>query len=265
MRHIKFKLITAILLIIFGSAVLSKTILIPPLSDTVKETENSDTNVENTQEIAETYGIDYSEGIKKLKENLPEYTGEDVVLINDNQNFFTEEERNTSEEFETYSGLDDLGRCQTAYANISLFTMPTFERSESLSEVKPTGYQVKIYPEISNGGNLYNRCHLIAFCLASEEVNEYNLITGTRQMNEAMAKYVEIPVAKFVETTGNHVLYRVTPIFIDNELVARGVLVETYSVEDQGKSFNDCAYFFNSQSGITIDYQTGNSEYAKGE
>lgn len=187
------------------------------------------------------------------EEELPAYKGEPAVEYHDNQPFFTKEDIQR-EPFEEYGEKDSLGRCTYAYALIDADMMPTDTR-ESLLEVYPTGFQNNEYPDLIEDSFLYNRCHLIAFELTGENVNMNNLITGTRYMNiEGMLPF-ENRCASYIRRTGNHVLYRVTPVFIDDELVCRGVLMEAESVEDDEISF--CIFCFNVQPGIEIDYQTG--------
>lgn len=185
------------------------------------------------------------------------YRGVAYVEIHDNQPFFHESEYVT-EAFEEYSNLDKLGRCGSAYACIGKEIMPTEER-EAIGQIKPSGWHTVKYPEIIADRYLYNRCHLIAFSLAGENANEKNLITGTRYMNvEGMLPF-EITVAEYVEETGNHVMYRVTPVFSGSNLVADGVIMEAYSVEDEGAGVNFCVYVYNVQPGVKIDYETGES------
>ena len=191
-------------------------------------------------------------------EDIPDFSGDAYVVLEDNQPSFTQEDL-TTESFETYSPLDALGRCGVAYANVSLDTMPTQDR-ESISQVKPSGWQTAEYDtDLVDGGYLYNRCHLIGFQLTGENANEENLITGTRYLNvEGMLPF-ENMVADYVKETGNHVLYRVTPVFSGSELVARGVELEALSVEDNGEGVCFHVYCYNNQPGITIDYATGDS------
>ena len=178
------------------------------------------------------------------------------VEVNDNQPEFEAEEY-TFSSFETYSELDDLGRCGEAYACVGTDLMPTEPRG-SISSVIPTGW-VNVKYDIVSGGYLYNRCHLIGFQLTGENANRRNLITGTRYLNvEGMLPF-EDAVADYVKTTGNHVLYRVTPIFEGDELVARGVLMEALSMEDGGAGVCFCVFCYNVQPGITIHYDTGTS------
>lgn len=188
-------------------------------------------------------------------EGVPEYYGEPYVVINNNVPGFDESEY-TTEVFETYSELDYLGRCGVAYANICQELMPTKER-EDISDVEPTGWIQAKY----DGEYLYNRCHLIGHQLAGEDANEKNLITGTRYLNiEGMLPF-ENDIADYVEETDNHVLYRVTPVFEDNNLVASGVQMEGYSVEDRGEGICFNIYCYNIEPNINIDYSTGESCY----
>lgn len=192
--------------------------------------------------------------------DIPDYVGNPYVEINGNVPYFESSELSVTEAFETYSDLDALGRCGAAYANICPELMPTEERGD-IGEIRPTGWVQHKYEGIvdSDPPYLYNRCHLIAFCLAGENANEKNLITGTRYMNaEGMLPFEE-KVAAYVDDTGNHVLYRVTPIFDENNLLASGVLMEAYSVEDAGKGICFCVYCYNVQPGIVIDYATGDN------
>lgn len=187
---------------------------------------------------------------------VPQYSGSPFVELNDNQPGFSEEEF-TTESFESYSPLDSFGRCGTAYACIGQDLMPTQDR-ESISEVHPTGWQTAKY-DFVDGGYLYNRCHLIGFQLTGENANEENLITGTRYMNvEGMLPF-ENMVTDYIKETGNHVIYRVTPIFEGENLVASGVTVEAISVEDDGEGICFSVYVYNVQPGVEIDYQTGES------
>ncbi len=187
---------------------------------------------------------------------IPAYSGEAYVVLNDNQPDFDEDDL-TTVSFETYSELDALGRCGVAFANVGTDLMPTEERG-SISEVHPTGWQSVSY-DIVDGGYLYNRCHLIGYQLTAENANEKNLITGTRYLNvEGMLPFEDM-VADYVKETGNHVLYRVTPVFEGDNLVASGVELEALSVEDNGEGILFHVYCYNVQPGITIDYATGES------
>ena len=188
---------------------------------------------------------------------VPEYDGEAWAVVNDNQPYFTAEDL-TTQAFELYSPLDDLGRCGIAYANVCQELMPTEERGE-IGMIKPTGWHTVRYDDLVDGKYLYNRCHLIGYQLAGENANERNLITGTRAMNVDGMLPFENQVDDYVDETGNHVLYRVTPVFEGDNLVASGVLLEACSVEDEGAGLSFCVYCYNVQPGITIDYATGES------
>ena len=208
---------------------------------------SNEPNVENNNTIYEvaTYA--------NINE-IPKYTDEIYVTINNNIPYFEEKEY-TTKSFETYSKLDKLGRCGVAYANICKEIMPKKER-ESISEIDPTGWKQKKY----DGEYLYNRCHLIGHQLAGEDANELNLITGTRYFNVKGMLPFENKVADYIQDNkNNHVLYRVTPIFEGINLVASGVLMEAYSVEDKGKGVCFNVYVYNVQPGINIDYATGKS------
>lgn len=190
---------------------------------------------------------------------VPKYNGEASVEVNGNKPYFTAKEKKNTKSFESYHKLDKLGRCGVAYANVCKDTMPTEERG-AIGSVKPTGWHTVKYNGIVDGNYLYNRCHLIAYCLTAENANKKNLITGTRYLNiEGMLPY-ETMVANYVDRTGNHVLYRVTPVFKGNNLLASGVLMEGYSVEDKGKGIKFCVYAYNVQPDIKIDYKTGDSK-----
>ena len=186
-------------------------------------------------------------------EDIPAWSGDPYVVIDDNQPDFPEEDM-TSVSFETYSELDTLGRCGVAYANVGQDLMPTEDR-ESISSVTPSGWINREY----DGEYLYNRCHLIGFQLTGENANEENLITGTRYMNVDGMLPFENLVADYVKETDNHVLYRVTPVFEGQNLVAGGVQMEAWSVEDAGDGVCFNVYVYNVQPGITIDYATGES------
>ena len=190
-------------------------------------------------------------------ENIPEYDNEPYVIINENIPSFSDEELTVSS-FEEYSNLDILGRCGVAFANVSKDTMPTEERG-SIGMIKPSGWHTVKY-DIVDGKYLYNRCHLIGYQLTGENANEKNLITCTRYMNTVGMLQFENLVADYVKKTGNHVLYRVTPIFENRNLVASGVEMEAKSVEDNGEGLEFHVYVYNVQEGIEIDYKTGDSK-----
>lgn len=187
-------------------------------------------------------------------DDIPAYSGNAYVELNENMPLFDEEDLE-SEPFETYSPLDSLGRCGAVYACAAQELMPTSER-ESISEVRPSGWRSVRYSFI-DGESLYNRCHLIGFMLTGENANERNLITGTRYMNtEGMLPFEE-SVANYIRRTGNRVLYRVTPMFDGEDLLAAGVRMEAYSIEDNGEGICFHVFCYNVQPGIVIDYADG--------
>lgn len=194
--------------------------------------------------------------------DVPAYSGKAYTSVNGNVPYFTAAELTTTS-FETYSDLDTLGRCGVTYACIGQDLMPTKERG-SIGMVKPTGWHTVRYDDLVDGKYLYNRCHLIGYQLTGENANTQNLITGTRYLNiEGMLPF-ENMVADYIQETNNHVLYRVTPIFEGNNLLANGVLMEGYSVEDKGAGVSYCVFAYNVQPGIEIDYATGESKLADG-
>lgn len=207
-----------------------------------------------------------SEQVGITLSNLPEFQGEDdpFVAINNNEPNFDDSDK-TTEAFETYSDLDSLGRCGVAYANICQEIMPTQKRGD-ISSIRPTGWKNKKYDtSLVDGAYLYNRCHLIGHQLAGEDANEKNLITGTRYFNVDGMLPFENMVADYVKETNNHVLYRVTPIYDGNNLVAKGVQMEAYSVEDDGEGVQFNVFVYNVQPGITIDYATGENKLSEND
>lgn len=188
---------------------------------------------------------------------IPEYSGTPYVILDDNVPAFSEDEYSETE-YESYSPLDELGRCGAACANISRESMPKEERG-LIGDVRPTGWHTVKYSDLIEDRYLYNRCHLIGYQLTGENENELNLITGTRYMNiEGMLPF-ENQVADYVRRSGNHVLYRVTPVFEGDNLLASGVIMEAESVEDKGAGICFHVYIYNVQPGIEIDYATGDS------
>jgi len=196
------------------------------------------------------------------QEEVPEYAGTPFVVLQENIPGFTEEDYIT-EPFEYYSELDELGRCGMVYANIGVELMPMEER-ESIGHIKPSGWQLVKY-DFVDGNYLYNRCHLIGFQLSGENANERNLITGTRYMNVIGMLPFENQVAGYVKSTGNHVLYRVTPEYVGENLVAEGVRIEASSVEDKGEGLSFHVFVYNHQPGVVINYATGESRLATEE
>ncbi len=224
------------------------------LESSIEAIENSVNSIDgfDIQWTSDTEEAD-EEGISSLEE-LEAYSGDAYVVLNNNEPLFTDEELVTTS-YETYSELDNLGRVGVAVACIGLDLMPTEERG-SISEVTPTGWVQASY-DIVDAGWLYNRCHLIGWQLSGEDANEQNLITGTRYLNiEGMLSF-ENMVADYVEETGNHVMYRVTPHFEGDNLLANGLQIEAYSVEDEGEGICFHVYCYNVQPGITILYETG--------
>lgn len=194
--------------------------------------------------------------------DVPAYSGKAFAVLNDHQPYFTADEI-TDVSFERYSPLDSLGRCGAAFACVGIDIMPTEERG-SIGMVKPSGWHTIRYNGLVDGNYLYNRCHLIGYQLTGENANVENLITGTRYLNiEGMLPYENL-IAEYVEDTGNHVLYRVTPIFEEDNLLATGVLMEGMSVEDNGADVCFCVFAYNVQPGIVIDYATGESYLEEG-
>ena len=193
-------------------------------------------------------------------DSVPEYFGSEYIIINDNVPEFAESDF-TTESFEEYSELDSLGRCGVAFANIGQDLMPTEERG-SIGYIKPSGWQTVKY-DIVDGKYLYNRCHLIGYQLTGENANPNNLITCTRNMNASVMVKFENDVADYIKETGNHVLYRVTPVFEGDNLLASGVQIEAESVEDKGEGIQFNVYIYNVQEGISIDYKTGESSLEK--
>lgn len=197
------------------------------------------------------------EGETVTVEELPEYDGHPYIAVNDNMPDFDEDDL-TEDSFEMYSDLDSLGRCGVCYANVGQDLMPT-EKRGSIGSVKPTGWVTSKY-DFVDGKYLYNRCHLLGYQLTAENANERNLITGTRYMNtEGMLPFENL-VADYVRESGGHVLYRVTPVFYGDELVARGVQMEGFSVEDKGASVCFNVFVYNVQPGVTIDYADGSNQ-----
>lgn len=189
---------------------------------------------------------------------VPAYTDSPYTEIHGNVPYFSEAELSADTSFETYSDLDSLGRCGTAYARLSQDMMPTEERG-SIGMIKPSGWQIAKYDWVDQK-YLYNRCHLIAYSLAGENANEKNLITGTRYMNTEGMQPFEIKTADYIRETGNQVLYRVTPVFEGDNLVASGVLMEAESIEDKGSGIRFCVYCYNVEPGVTIDYSNGDNQ-----
>lgn len=236
-------------------------------SDTEPQTTESKEDISSTGTTTENPSTSTTPDVKPVEQinfdlsSIPAFSSKAYIAINNNTPYFTSSD-NTTTSFESYSTLDSLGRCGVAYACIGKDLMPTEERG-SIGSVKPSGWQTIKYDNV-DGKYLYNRCHLIGFQLSGENANTKNLITGTRYINVDGMLPFENMVADYVKETSNHVLYRVTPIFKDNNLVASGVLMEAKSVEDNGEGILFCVFCYNNQPGITIDYATGESMASNG-
>lgn len=189
--------------------------------------------------------------------DIPAYAGDPYVVIHDNKPYFKDQDL-TKKSYESYSKLDSLGRCGPAIASISTDLMPTKKR-ETIGMIRPSGWHTVKYDGIE-GKYLYNRCHLIGYQLTAENANAKNLITGTRYMNTEGMEPFENMTADYIKETKNHVLYRVTPLYQGDNLVANGVLMEAESVEDKGKGLEFCVYCYNVQPGVTINYTDGTSQ-----
>lgn len=218
-----------------------------------------DTQPKDTKYQAEEQA--QQENTLQLTDNLeiPVYAGKPYTVIKDNVPDFTEEEKSCTQAFEYYGELDALGRCTVTFVNVCPQTQPT-EKRGTIGQVRPSGWHTVKYNDLIDGNYLYNRCHLIGYQLTGENANISNLITGTRYLNvEGMLPFEDM-VDDYVDETENHVLYRVTPIFKGDELVARGVRMEAWSVEDAGTGICFDVFCYNVQPGIVIDYATGDSQ-----
>ncbi len=235
----------AILLIVIGIAVICFV---------VKNTrKNNASSTSNDAKIGQVKEPSINAGL------IPEYSGNPYYEVNDNVPYFDLEEIDADDEFEIYSDLDRLGRCGPAFANLCRELMPIEDRGE-IGMIKPSGWQTVKYPDLIEDLYLYNRCHLIAYSLSGENANEHNLITGTRYFNiEGMLPF-ENQVRDYILNSDNHVLYRVTPVFANKDLVAKGVLMEAFSVEDKGKGVCFNVFVYNIQPGVVIDYSDGSSK-----
>lgn len=233
---------------------LSQTTAEPKIS-VYNDTEIAHTSKYNSNNAILVYS---GTAIKSLNSNsLPKYSGKAYSIVNNNSPSFPADDTKSLSPFEKYSDLDSLGRCGTAYANICKETMPTKPREE-IETIESSGWQTVKYGTV-DGKQLYNRCLLIGYRLSAENSNDKDIITGTRYLTVNGILLFENTVADYVKRTGNHVLYRVTPIFVGKELVARGVQIEAYSVEDSGTGICFSVYCYNIQPDITINYADGSS------
>ena len=268
MRKTKMPKIISIIVALCALAGIGTGVLPEWLSaDLLKDVQQSNIEEKDTESSTGIAEADQDE--KKLAASMgliefdlstiPEYSGEAYVAINGNEPDFEEKDL-TTEAYEFYSELDQLGRCGMTVACLGQELMPTEDR-ESISHVKPSGWVQGQY-DFVDGKSLYNRCHLIGFQLAGENANEKNLITGTRYMNTIGMLPFENMVADYIKETDNHVMYRVTPIYDGDNLVASGVQMEGYSVEDEGDGIYFNVYAYNVQPGVEIDYATGENQAA---
>ena len=230
-----------------------------------KTTINADSGTEElanepvllVQNGSESFAVTAADDAASVTVSVPMYDGEPFVLLNEDTPLFTETEIQSITGV-IYSDLDELGRCGPAYGLIGPETIPQASRG-SIGNVKPSGWHTVRYDDLIEDRYLYNRCHLIAYQLAGANAEERNLITGTRYLNVTGMLPIENEILEYITGTGNHVLYRVTPIFEGNNLLASGVITEAYSFEDNGQAINICRYLFNVQPGVVIDYKTGES------
>ncbi len=247
----KFRLISLLLVVALlsacGGSYEAETTTTFPTEATTQNVPTEIVTTEKTETTTETIVSDNT---------IPDYSGSAYVVLNNNKPTFTASEI-TAKAFEKYSQLDYLGRCGVAFACLGVETLPTEERGE-IGMIKPTGWHLKKY-DCVDGKYLYNRCHLIGFQLSGENANDRNLITGTRYLNvEGMLPF-ENMVADYIDETSNHVMYRVTPVFENENLLCKGVKMEAYSVEDGGKGISFNVFCYNVQPSIKIDYETGES------
>lgn len=239
-----------------GVTEISETTTVSQIVSTVHETEPAEIITEAVTEKAEKiFPPDSSIDVS----SVPEYSDAAYVEINNNKPYF---EVFTNEYFEKYSELDSLGRCGTVFEMLGPETMPEAER-EGIGMIKPSGWHTVKYPELIPDLYLYNRCHLIGYQLCGKNADERNLITGTRYMNVSGMLQFEDKTAEYIRQSGNHVLYRVTPVFDGSNLVASGVLMEALSVEDNGSGLSFCVFCYNIQPGIEINYSDGESQIAE--
>lgn len=188
---------------------------------------------------------------------VPEFCGEPFFIVNGNIPYFTAKDMK-SEYFTDFTPLDSLGRCGAASACLDRKNMPTEPRG-NIGMVRPSGWHTQRYDDLISDRYLYNRCHLIAYMFCGENANTENLITGTRYLNKSGMLPFESEIADYLYESPNHVLYRVTPIFVGDELLCRGVLMEAFSVEDEGRGVQFNVFVYNAQPGIELDYATGES------
>ncbi|MEE3468461.1 MAG: DUF1294 domain-containing protein [Eubacterium sp.] len=220
----------------------------------------ADANSANAADANASAGDTTSTRGRATAADIPAYNGDDVLVLDDDQPAFTAQEKQEIRG-ESFSELDALGRCGVAVARLHESMMPT-EKRGAIGHIRPSGWHTVKYPDLIKDRYLFNRSHLIAHAMTGQNDNEKNLITGTRHMNAELMLPYERRVIEYLEDTGNHVLYRVTPRFKGDELVARGVEMEAWSVEDEGEGLAFHVFLYNVQPGIQIDYKTGESKRA---
>ena len=231
---------------------------------TLESAESIESVPQEESPVVEDTSIEETSVVSFDLSSVPAYSGTPYAVVNDNVPFFNKEEMEAATtSYEKYAPLDAMGRCGVCVASVGIDIMPTEERGE-IGPVKPSGWNQKKYPGIVDGNYLYNRCHLIGYQLTGENANTQNLITGTRSLNVDGMLPFENMVADYVKETGNHVLYRVTPVFENENPLASGVLMEGKSVEDGGEGILFCVYCYNAQPGIFIDYTDGASVLVEG-
>ena len=243
------------LILLLGTLLFVSNLICCSSINTLPIVNNSGQAIEDSNNQPLTTSNTSSTNISSIND-IPKYSGKDIIILNNNVPNFSKSDLTTTS-FEKYSPLDSLGRCGVAYSNIGTDVMPT-EKRESISSVKPSGWHSVKY-DVVEGKYLYNRSHLIGYQLTAENANERNLITGTRYFNATLMLPYENMVADYIKETNNHVLYRVTPLFEGNNLVATGIQIEAKSVEDDGEGIEFNVFIYNVQPGITIDYATGDS------
>lgn len=254
MKNLKLLAILLVVLLCTACGGNSGTLVTDTTTELITEATTINVATETITD-AETVAATTSEQIVSVS-NIPEYSGEAYITLNNNHPEFTSDEI-TEKAFERYSNLDYRGRCGVAFACLGIETMPTEERGE-IGMIKPSGWHLKKY-DCVDGKYLYNRCHLIGFQLSGENANDKNLITGTRYLNIQGMLPFENMVADYIEETNNHVMYRVTPVFEGENLLCKGVKMEGYSVEDKGTGICFNVFCYNAQPSIKIDYETGES------
>jgi len=227
----------------------------------LRNSNSTDAAVDSTLSVNPALAVDSAQDVQ-----IPEYSGLSCITVNNNVPFFTEDEINDARSrgsFEDYGYLDSLGRCTTAVCNLSYETMPAKgEKRENISDVHPSAWKQARYDCVSNE-TVMTRTHLVGWMLSAENANDRNLITGTRYMNSDIMEEWELETARYIEHGQNrHVLYRITPVFDGNNLMASGILMEAMSLDDNGAGLKYCVYLYNVQPGVEFNYSNGESQYS---